>query len=124
MYLSTKEAARLLGLSTDAVRRMIRTGKLKAIKEKGVYKIPEEEIERIRGEREAYEGAHAEDMSQLIQVLRERIRELEADKAFLQERIMQLEKWLEEERQKALPPPKGESWFVRLLARFKRKSSE
>ena len=106
MYISTKEAARLLGVSTDAVRRMIRAGKLKAIKEGGVYKIPEEEIERMRSAYTPHAEAHTEDPSQLIRVLQERIRELERDKAFLQERIVQLEKWLEEERQKALPLPK------------------
>jgi excisionase family DNA binding protein len=50
---SIQEAARLLGVSDDTIRRMIKSGQLPAFKVRSQWRIRKEEVERImRGERE------------------------------------------------------------------------
>ena len=64
-----------------------------------------------------------EALKRQIEMLRERIREMQEERVFLRERILNLERWLEEERARALPKPRtslGES--IRKL--FKRKREE
>lgn len=51
--LSIREAAQILGVSQDTIRRAIKSGSLRAfqINERGTYRIPTEEIERfMRGD--------------------------------------------------------------------------
>jgi excisionase family DNA binding protein len=52
--LSLREAARMMGVSIDTVRRAVKSGKLKAfqLNEGGVYRISTEELDRfMRGEK-------------------------------------------------------------------------
>lgn len=44
MYLSVKDAAKMLGLSEETIRIKIRTGKLKAKKFKRLHKILEDDL--------------------------------------------------------------------------------
>lgn len=138
-YINTTEAARRLGLSLDQVRRLIRSGKLKARKEGQVWMIDERELESLRlasvsqasqeeiariAQLEAENRAlktENEALKRQIEMLRERIREMQEERVFLRERILNLERWLEEERARALPKPRtslGES--IRKLFKHKR----
>lgn len=50
MY-TTKEAAQIFKCNVETIRRMIRKGEIKTIKIGNDYRIPEEEVERLkRGE--------------------------------------------------------------------------
>jgi len=112
--LTPAEAASRLGVSVDTVRRWIRQGKIKARKEGVKYLIePDSLPTSVR------QDFVQQPVAQLT-VMRERIRELEADKAYLQQRIVTLEKHIEALQQtieaqqrtidtltmKALPAPK------------------
>lgn len=51
MMYRIKEVAQILGFTERAVREWVRTGKIKAVKIMSEWRIPEEEVERLkRGE--------------------------------------------------------------------------
>lgn len=56
-YLSTQEVADRLGVSVFTIRRYIRTGKLKAVKLDGVYRLSREDLAEFLKSREIYLGA-------------------------------------------------------------------
>ena len=51
-YLTTEEIARQLNISVFTVRRYIRTGKLKAVKLEGGYRVRRQDFEQFLRERE------------------------------------------------------------------------
>ena len=116
-YLSIRQVAELLGVSRDTVRRRIIAGMIKGEKVNGRWRIPRKEVDALREQVRKQDAQPAQDI--LIQTLKERIRELEADKAYLQERIVTLEKLLESLTPKALPKP---SLRERIKRIFKRSS--
>lgn len=51
MMYRIKEVAQILGFTEQAVRKWVRTGKIKAVKIMSEWRIPEEEVDRLkRGE--------------------------------------------------------------------------
>ncbi|MBM2825260.1 MAG: hypothetical protein HW402_924 [Dehalococcoidales bacterium] len=108
---SITEAARILKVSPDTIRRRIRNGELDARK-----------VKTARGSRwqvELTQDAQAEPMhndaepmqSEYVNALREQIQSLEAELAARRTEIQQLHALL---HQKALPAP---SWWQRLFGR-------
>ena len=131
--ISVSEAAQRLGVCVETVRRWIKSGKIKARKVGIRYFIPLSEIEervstpsgRVSGgisgqisEQSAKDEIIAA-LREQNRVLQERIRELEADKAYLQERILTLERLLESMAPKALPKPPLRERIKRLFKRAK-----
>ena len=55
-YLSTQEVADRLGVSVFTIRRYIRTGKLKAVKLDGVYRLSAQDLAEFLRSREIYIG--------------------------------------------------------------------
>jgi excisionase family DNA binding protein len=47
-YITTEEAAEILGYNVKSVRRLIRRGQLRADKKVGVWLIPREEVEEYK----------------------------------------------------------------------------
>jgi len=103
-FIGIPQAADLLGVSIDTVRRWIKSGKLKAEKVKNRYRISRQEIQRALSEVSRQKPMH-DFRDELIASLRERIRELEADKAYLQQRILALEEIVKLLTAGALPKP-------------------
>jgi len=116
-FISIRQAAELLGVSRDTVRRRIIAGEIKGEKVNGQWRIPRREVDALLKQVRKQDAQPAQDV--LIQMLRERIRELEADKAYLQERIIALERQIESLIPKALPKP---SLRERIRGLFRRKS--
>ena len=48
MMYRIKEVAKILGFTERAVREWVRTGKIKAVKIMSEWRIPEEEVERLK----------------------------------------------------------------------------
>lgn len=48
MMYRIKEVAQILGFTERAVREWVRTGKIKAVKIMSEWRIPEEEVERLK----------------------------------------------------------------------------
>jgi len=106
--LSIRQAADLLGVSRDTVRRRIISGEIRGEKIKGQWRIPREEVENLLKQLRRKDEASDE----IVRLLRERIRELEADKSYLQQRVMALEEIVQQQQRlietltpKALPKP-------------------
>ena len=136
--LDTKETSRLLGVSTDTIRKWIKRGKIRARKVEGRWMIERDSLpEMSRTKQDSVQDRdgttvlserdrHIVELENRIRELekdkaslQERIRELEADKAYLQERIVALEKLLESLTPKALPKP---PLWERIKRIFKRTS--
>lgn len=97
-WITVKEAARMLGVSPDTVRYRIKKGDLEARVEGNKYLVNRESVEEmIRKQREisAEDSAKISAMETELRMLKEKVRELEADKAYLQERVIALEKHAE-----------------------------
>jgi len=119
-WLSVKEAAEILGVSSSTVKRRIKQGILQAQKKGKRYLINRSSLERMTDHlNNSDRSLTDQDVRELNSMLRERIRELEADKAYLQERIVALERLLETLTPKALPKPQPPLWgkIKRLLRR-------
>ena len=81
-----KELSQITGYSMNTIRGYIKTGKLKAQLVNNRYQIPQEEAERV-----FRVGKSINTDTNLITELRNRISELESDKAFLQKQVMDLQ---------------------------------
>ncbi|MCE7937514.1 hypothetical protein DCC79_09305 [bacterium] len=55
-YLSTQEVADRLGVSVFTIRRYIRTGKLRAVKLDGLYRLSHDDVKEFLQTREIYLG--------------------------------------------------------------------
>ncbi len=55
-YLSTQEVADRLGVSVFTIRRYIRTGKLRAVKLDGLYRLSHDDVREFLKTREIYLG--------------------------------------------------------------------
>ncbi len=80
------EEAQITGYSPNTIRMYIKTGKLKAQLVEGKYQIDQEEAERV-----FRVGKSITTDTNLITELKNRISELESDKAFLQKQVMDLQ---------------------------------
>ncbi len=80
------EEAQITGYSPNTIRMYIKTGKLKAQLVEGKYQIDQEEAERV-----FKVGKSITTDTNLITELKNRISELESDKAFLQKQVMDLQ---------------------------------
>jgi len=81
-----KELSQLTGYSPNTIRGYIKTGKLKSQLVNNKYQIPQEEAERV-----FKIGKSIKTDTDLITELRNRINQLESDKAFLQKQVMDLQ---------------------------------
>ena len=81
-----KELSQLTGYSPNTIRMYIKAGKLKAQLVNNRYQISQEEAERV-----FKVGKSITTDTNLITELRNRISELESDKAFLQKQVMDLQ---------------------------------
>jgi len=105
-YVSINEAAAILNVSIDTVRRHIRQGKLKANKVKGQYRVelPGEAMQNTQ-------TAYVTEQNAYVNALLERIKSLEAELEARRIEVQQLHSLL---HQRALPGP---SWWQRLFRR-------
>ncbi|RLI03498.1 hypothetical protein DRO38_02645 [Candidatus Bathyarchaeota archaeon] len=125
---TVQEAAQLLGVSPDTIRRRIRLGILSAHRKGKQYLINRSELEKFMHDNGNVHGsvipgsrkdAFVQDMVQTAmlkrelevsqkenEMLRERIRELEEDKAFLLDQIREKDKLIGELAVRALPKPR------------------
>ena len=81
-----KELSQLTGYSMNTIRGYIKAGKLKAQLVNNRYQIPQEEAERV-----FKVGKSITTDTNLVTELKNRISELESDKAFLQKQVMDLQ---------------------------------
>ena len=102
-HVTIPEAAAILAVSVDTVRRRIREGKLKATKAGGRYQV-ELPAETMQSGQNAYAGAYAE-------ALLERIASLEAELEARRIEVQQLHSLLYR------PQLPGPSWWERLFKR-------
>ena len=99
--ISARKAAELLGISDAAVRKRIANGSLAAVKEKGAWKIPLEEIHRIQAQKGA---ANAEDLPPdtqrkaeiQIELLQRELAELRQERDYLRQEVERLHQRLEQ----------------------------
>ena len=92
------EEAQITGYSPNTIRMYIKTGKLKAQLVEGKYQIDQEEAERV-----FRVGKSIKADTDLITELRNRISELESDKAFLQKQVVDLQETIKLLTIKQLP---------------------
>ena len=119
-WLDTKEASRLLGVSSDTVRKWIKRGKIRARKVEGRWLIERDSLPDVS--RTKQDSVQDRDGTIVLserdrEVLQERVRDLERDKAYLQERIVTLERLLESLTPKALPRPSLRERIRRIFRR-------
>ncbi len=81
-----KELSQITGYSPNTIRMYIKAGKLKAQLVNNRYQIPQEEAERV-----FKVGKSITTDTNLVTELKNRISELESDKAFLQKQVMDLQ---------------------------------
>jgi len=81
-----KELSQITGYSPNTIRGYIKAGKLKAQLVNNRYQIPQEEAERV-----FKVGKSITTDTNLVTELKNRISELESDKAFLQKQVMDLQ---------------------------------
>jgi len=145
-WCSIQEAAEILGVSYQTVRRRIMSGDLEVRREGRRYfiklsdveklveqmenvskqskidqiismevelKLANERIKALQEQIEILKEQHAEQLS----TLRERIKELEADKGFLLEQLREKDRIIKELMPRALPRPRKEGWLKRLFKR-------
>jgi len=111
--IGVSEAAMRIGVCVETVRRWIKSGKIKAYREGNRYLIPIPEIETYVNKmpRQISGQASGQDPKDEIiaalkeqnRILQDRVRELEKDKAYLQEEVVRLQHLLEAAMPKALP---------------------
>ncbi|RLE29879.1 hypothetical protein DRJ54_03820 [Candidatus Acetothermia bacterium] len=116
-WYTVREAAEILGVSTSTVKRRIKQGVLEARREGNRYLINRSSLEQLTAQMSGHDRSVSAQTGQLDlalelerlreqnRMLQQRVRELEADKAYLQERIVALEKLIETLTPKALPKP-------------------
>lgn len=68
-YLTTEDIAEQLHISVYTVRRYIRSGKLKAVKLEGAYRVRREDFEQFLREREIGQSQRPAEPEQLAQRL-------------------------------------------------------
>jgi excisionase family DNA binding protein len=141
---TVQEAAQLLGVSPDTIRRRIRLGVLHAQKRGKQYFINRAELEdfmhdnrKIHGNMipDSWKSASIQEALQIttletelkasqreIEMLRERVRELESDKAFLLDQIREKDRLISELTIRALPKPKP-PFGERIRRIFRRKNN-
>lgn len=122
-WYTVTEAATLLGVSSQTVRRRISSGELESKKEENrrYVKVEQDDIPELKlnnmcitddtqSDRHEYELRILEERNQNLQEkmasLKERIRELEEDKGFLLNQIEKKDRVIKELMPKALPKPK------------------
>ena len=93
-----KELSQITGYSPNTIRMYIKAGKLKAQLVNNRYQISQEEAERV-----FKVGKSITTDTNLITELRNRISELESDKAFLQKQVMDLQETIKLLTIKQLP---------------------
>lgn len=91
-----KELSRITGYSLNTIRRYIKTGLLSAQMVKGAYQVSQGEAERVFKVGKSVENTQGKHLGvliggELVMELRDRIHQLESDKAFLQKQIMDLQ---------------------------------
>jgi len=116
-WYTVREAAEILGVSTSTVKRRIKQGVLEARREGNRYLINRSSLEQLTAQMSGHDRSVSAQTGQLDlalelerlreqnRMLQQRVRELEADKAYLQERIVALEKLIETLTPQALPKP-------------------
>lgn len=130
--INVTEAAHRCGVSADTIRRWIRQGKLRAQKIDNQYWIDPVDLQEVHtGSRQIPVEPQADEG--VVSVLQERVRELERDKAYLQELVVDLRKQIERQQEtiesmqrtietlthRALPPSGGR-WKERIRNLFRR----
>jgi len=84
--MTIQEACQRLGKSESTVRRMIKTGRLIAIKKDGIYDIPEDAVNDLSNGKQAVGNDKANE-----QVENPLINQLKEENKYLKERITELE---------------------------------
>lgn len=123
-WYTVSEAANMLNISTETVRRYIRSGKLEGRKDGKQWMVKLEDVGQSRPQmtdnlatpvatdavRLKFEKERLEERNRMLQdqidMLRERIKELEADKGFLLDQLKEKDKIINELMPRALPKPK------------------
>lgn len=137
-WYTVSELAALLGVSTETIRRRIRSGEYEVKKEGNKYLIKFTDVVKLTQQvpdtvsididsRMTLLETELRHLREQNQMLRERIRELEADKGFLLEQLKEKDRQIAEKDRiinelipRALPKPKAEGgWFRRLFKRAK-----
>jgi len=130
-WCTVKEAAQILGVSVSTVKRRIKQGVLEAKKEGKYYLINRSSLERLSAQLSGPDRSLSDQSEQIKilielerlrernRILQERVRELEKDKAFLQEEIIRLQNLIETLTPKALPKPPLRERIRRIFKRSK-----
>ena len=110
--LTVVQAAERLGVSDKTVRIWIKTEKIEGFMEDGKYLIPRAEVDNLSSKRGVQPDILSTQAAEEISMLRQRIRELEEDRALLHNQIVTLNETIEQLRTiiddltpKALPKP-------------------
>jgi len=120
-----QEVAQLSGLSERTIRRYLKSGKVKAQLIKGVYRFTQVECEKLFKKGETKPAKQVQVGTTQDETLKNRIKELEQDKAFLQKTIFDLQISLNKAQetiviltQRALPEPKPNHFYNRIMSLF------
>ena len=123
-WYTVSEAASILNVSTETIRRYIRSGKLEGRKDGKQWMVKLEDAGQSRPQmtddvatsvatdvvRLEYENERLEERNRMLQdqinMLKERIKELEADKGFLLDQLKEKDKIINELMPRALTKPK------------------
>ncbi|RKY02966.1 MAG: hypothetical protein DRJ51_05905 [Thermoprotei archaeon] len=135
-WYTVSELAALLGVSTETIRRRIRSGEYEVKKEGNKYLVKFTDVDKLTQQVTDTVSIDADSRTTLLetelrylreqnQMLKERIRELETDKGFLLEQLKEKDRQIAEKDRiinelipRALPRPKTEGgWFRRLFKR-------
>jgi len=124
---SLQEVSELSGLSERTIRRYIKAGKIKARMIKGVYRFTQREGEKIFKKGEEKKSPQKQVGTTQDETLKNRIKELEQDKAFLQRTVFDLQSSLNKAQgtidyltQRALPEPKKDPVFNKIINFFRK----
>lgn len=143
-WCSVQEAAELLGVSTETIRKRIKDGTLRGRKEGRRYLVSRQDLERYlanirprvgqaveegrsRAELEMelrFANEKIELLQEQVEALKERIRDLESDKGFLLEQLKEKDRIIKELMPRALPKPRERGWLRRLFKRSKGKGEK
>jgi excisionase family DNA binding protein len=105
---SISEASNILKRSENTIRRWIKEGKLKAEKIGNAYRIDKESVNNLVNQvtNQVLTTDEKENVDEVVSLLKTRIKELQEDKAFLQNQVVSLTRQVEELTLRALPSPK------------------